>query len=186
MPLPAKRVTKAIELTVHFSKPIALSGNGGRFWYLFEKAVYSRSFQSILRVMSAKFDLLSFPHFSDPRGETTPLELPKALPFALKRLYFVTANEGQTRGGHSHFYEEEVFIALGGCITAKVHDGEAWTEIVLDTPQKGLYVKTGCWHEFYSFDEKATLLCLSSTNYMPGPENYETDFTDFLKASSDS
>lgn len=131
---------------------------------------------------SNKWSLLNFPRFNDNRGSLIPIELDKKIPFTVKRIYFVQANDKNTiRGAHAHIIEEEVFMAVNGKILARIHDGTTETEIWLDDPTTALYVKTDCWHEFTQFSDDAILLALSSTHYLPGEVNYVTDKNAFLK-----
>jgi len=94
------------------------------------------------------FELLTFPHFEDDRGETVPFELDEKFPFEVKRVYVITGKDGAVRGGHAHLVEEEVFVAVSGSVTVLVNDGSGDEEVVLDQKNKALYVPTHCWHEF--------------------------------------
>ena len=69
------------------------------------------------------FEVIELPTFVDQRGETIPCEFDDTFPFSPKRMYLVTGNEGEVRGGHSHLVEDEVFIAASGSITAVLHNG---------------------------------------------------------------
>ena len=126
------------------------------------------------------FKIIDFPHFQDDRGTLTPYEFDENFPFEVKRVYLVTAHDDQIRGGHAHLIESEVFVAASGAITALVNDKSGDQEIVLDHPQKALLVEKNCWHEFKNFSDGATLLCFSSTHYLPGETNYITDKDLFL------
>jgi dTDP-4-dehydrorhamnose 3,5-epimerase-like enzyme len=118
-----------------------------------------------------KFEIIEFPYFSDERGETIPFELGDHFPFPVKRAYVVTAQENKMRGGHAHENEEEVFVAISGSATALVNDGSGDKEIILDAKNKGLLVRSQCWHEFTNFSKDAILLAFSSTHYN-GREGY--------------
>lgn len=132
-------------------------------------------------MINTKWSLLNFPEFIDARGSLLPIELNSHFPFNVKRTYFVRAiNNSVVRGGHAHYLEQEVFIAISGSIKARIHDGQVEKEILLDTPTKALYVNTNCWHEFTEFTDEAILFALSSTPYLPGEDNYCTDKTVFL------
>ena len=130
----------------------------------------------------AKYEVLEFPFFSDDRGDLIPFELDGTFPFAVKRVYLVTGNEGEVRGGHAHKIEDEVFVAASGCVKALVNDGGGDEEITLDAKNKALLVRKDCWHEFYDFSPDAVMLCFSSTHYLPGEENYIMDKETFLNA----
>lgn len=127
-----------------------------------------------------KFEILSFPEFSDERGTLIPFEF-EWLPFIPQRTYFVTATKGSIRGGHAHVIEEEIFLASSGSATLVLNDGTGDQEILLDARTKGVYVKTGCWHELRNFSEDAVVFAFSSTKYIPGEANYVTDKEAFLK-----
>jgi len=124
----------------------------------------------------------TFPLLEDTRGSLVPFEFDDEFPFKVKRVYLVTANNNQTRGGHAHKIETELFVAAHGTVKAKVHDKFGEQIISLDKPNKGLEVAPFCWHEFYDFSKDAVLLCFSSTHYLPGEENYITDKDTFLKS----
>lgn len=118
------------------------------------------------------FTVFDAPLFSDNRGETIPFEFDADFPFVPKRMYLVTSNNEQMRGGHAHITEKEVFIAAQGSITAILSDGKEEVEVELNAKNKALFVDTHCWHEFVNFSDDAVLLCLSSVHYTPGEENY--------------
>jgi len=129
----------------------------------------------------SNFKLLEFPAHTDARGTLTPIEFDDSLPFTPQRVYYAY-NTKAARGGHCHLQEKEIFICLGGSCRALIDsDGQGKQEILLDSPTKALYVSTHVWHEFDDFSDGATLLCLSSTHYLPGEQNYETDYEEFKK-----
>jgi dTDP-4-dehydrorhamnose 3,5-epimerase-like enzyme len=127
-----------------------------------------------------KFEILSFPEFSDQRGTLVPFEF-EWLPFVPQRVYFVTATKNAVRGGHAHIVEEEIFLASNGSASLIVNDGTEDQEILLDSRTKGVYVKKGCWHELRNFSPDAILFAFSSTKYIPGEANYVTDKEKFLR-----
>lgn len=112
-----------------------------------------------------RWKILEFPFFSDERGETVPFELDNRFPFPVKRVYIITGTSEETRGGHAHTCEEEVFVAVSGSVTAVLHDGKREQEVVLNEKNKGLYVSALCWHEFKNFSSDAVMLCFSSTHF---------------------
>lgn len=130
-----------------------------------------------------KFEILSFPEFIEPRGSLIPFEF-DALPFVPQRAYLVTATKGAIRGGHAHIVEEEIFFVPHGSVTVVVNDGSGDTDILVDSKKKGVFVRTGCWHELKNFSPDAVVLALSSTKYLPGERNYMTDKETFLSMNN--
>lgn len=126
------------------------------------------------------YKIHTFPSFSDLRGTLIPFELNQAFPFAVKRVYLVTANTKQTRGGHAHKIESELFVAAHGSIKVRLNVQGQEEVILLNQKNQALEVSPYCWHEFYDFSADAVLLCFSSTHYLPGEENYIADKTEFL------
>ncbi|NCP66978.1 WxcM-like domain-containing protein [bacterium] len=127
-----------------------------------------------------RYTIHHFPEFIDQRGSLIPFELNDDFPFKVKRVYLVTAKNNQSRGGHAHRIESELFIAAQGTVKAKVNANGNDEVITLDKKNKALEVAPFCWHEFYDFSEDAILLCFSSTHYLPGETNYITDKAEFL------
>ncbi len=123
-----------------------------------------------------------FPEYKDERGVLVPIEFNKNLPFIPKRTYFLYSTpENMIRGSHSHFIEEEIFLCIAGTCTAVIDtDGLGKKEILLDSPQKAIYVGKNVWHEFKNFSTNAILLCLSSVHYLPGETNYEMSYQNFI------
>ncbi len=130
---------------------------------------------------SASFFSFSLPLFADVRGELIPVELPEEIPFSVKRVYFLKNVPPNTiRGAHCHLLEEEVFVCLAGRCRALIDaDGSGKEEYWLDHPEKAIYVGKRIWHEFDSFSADAILLAFSSVSYLPGAENYESDYEKF-------
>lgn len=122
--------------------------------------------------------LIKLPHFKDERGELVPIELKDHIDWEAKRVYYVFNNK-ETRGGHAHRTEKELFICVRGEFTARVHDGKEWQEHKLKGPDQAIYTDNMIWHEFTDFSENGILLAVSSTNY--DPSDYVHDFDQFLK-----
>ncbi len=139
--------------------------------------------------MSQKsFYTFDLPQFADERGLLVPAELDDTFPFEVKRVYFLKdVPPDTTRGAHCHCIEQEVFVCVQGSCRALIDaDGNGKKEYALDDPTKAIYVGTKVWHEFDSFSQDAVLLAFSSTHYMPGKENYESEYERFLRTIKDS
>jgi len=115
------------------------------------------------------------------RGKLVPIELDSNIPFEVKRTYYLwNVPAGSVRGAHAHTIEKEFFICIRGRCHIKIStDGGSLHKIVLNTPNRGIFVDNLVWHEFSDFSPDAILLCFSSTGYLP--DNYINDFEEFKK-----
>ncbi len=115
------------------------------------------------------------------RGKLVSYELESALPFPVKRVYFLWGvPHGALRGAHAHTIEKEFFVCIRGRCTLRISpDGTDPQKITLNAPHRGIFVDTLVWHEFSDFSPDALLLCFSSTHYLP--ENYIRNFQEFQK-----
>lgn len=132
--------------------------------------------------MSGVIREIELPFFHQPdRGKLVPIELDSAVPFEVKRVYYLWAvPSGQMRGAHAHTIEQEFFICVRGKCSIKIStDGSPLQKISLHSPHRGVFVDTLVWHEFCDFSPDALLLCFSSTTYLP--DNYIHSFEEFEK-----
>lgn len=125
-------------------------------------------------------------HTDSERGGSLAAIEHNVLPFIVQRTYYLWGiPQGATRGAHAHIQEQELFVCLRGSVTLLVSEhGEDKHPIVLNDRGEGIYVGTFVWHEFTNFSPDALLLCLSSTSYLPGEQNYITSFSDFQSFST--
>ena len=132
--------------------------------------------------------IIEYPLHEDTErgGKLIPIEHDAAMPFEVKRTYYLmNVPENSTRGAHAHLIEDEVFVCLRGKVTMKFSEaGEEKQRIVLKEPHVGVHVPKLVWHEFCEFSPDAILLCFSSTKYLPGNQNYITKWEDFLEIYS--
>lgn len=128
-----------------------------------------------------KFELKTF----QSRGYSlTPVEFKDAIPFEVKRIYFVQDfNVGAQTGEHIHKIEEEVFIQIKGSCTAIIDYGRGKEEVVLHAPHDAIYVPAYVWHGFKNASSDCVLVALTSTNYNPTREDYVEDYEEFKRIS---
>lgn len=108
------------------------------------------------------FKILELPTFEDTRGALTVLE--NALPFEVKRMYWIYSADGQVRGGHRHQHTRQALISVNGQISIYMNDGVAEEIVSLDQPSKCLIVEAKDWHTM-TFSKGSVLLVLSSHLY---------------------
>ena len=110
---------------------------------------------------------------SDPRGNLTPIEGGKDVPFDIKRVYYLyDVPSGQSRGGHAHKALQQLIIAANGSFTLTLDDGQNKKSVTLNRPYQGLLIVPGIWRVLDDFSSGAVLLCLASEHY---------DETDYIR-----
>jgi UDP-2-acetamido-3-amino-2,3-dideoxy-glucuronate N-acetyltransferase len=121
------------------------------------------------------------PYVSDIRGGLSFAEYDKHIPFRPQR-YFLVYNvpSRQVRGEHAHRELQQFLVCVKGTCSVLVDNGVQREEVVLDSPQIGLYLPSMVWGVQYKYSSDAILLVLASDTYKP--EDYIRDYDDYLAA----
>ncbi len=131
-----------------------------------------------------EFRKIELETFASNGFKLTPVEFKDAVPFEVKRVYFITGFEaGAKTGEHCHKVEEEVFIQAQGSSVAIIDCGKGLEEVVLTGPGDAIYVPNFLWHGFKNTSADCVIAVLSSTNYNPSREDYIIDYGEFKKIS---
>ncbi|MNF77303.1 TDP-4-oxo-6-deoxy-alpha-D-glucose-3,4-oxoisomerase [compost metagenome] len=102
----------------------------------------------------------------DERGHLIALENDKNIPFAIKRVYYLTDTQpGVPRGFHAHKELTQVAVCVSGRCLMKMDDGHAQEEVWLDAPDKAIVIEKMIWHEMHEFSSDCVLLVLASDFY---------------------
>lgn len=109
--------------------------------------------------------LIDLPTFTDGRGELSVLE--KAVPFPIRRVYFIHHAHG-LRGGHRHRKNIQLLVAVAGEVWIQVNDGKKKYAYQLNRPHQGLLLETADWHTMDNFSPDCVLLVLASEPYDVG------------------
>jgi hypothetical protein len=124
--------------------------------------------------------VIKFQAIGDHRGWLTPLEENKEIPFAVKRVYVIHGTLIDiSRGFHAHRDLEQLAICVSGYCTFITDDGQRRQEFILDTPNKGLYMKSMIWREMHHFSPDCVLVVLASRLY--DPSDYVRDYAEFKR-----
>jgi len=125
-------------------------------------------------------NLISIPHFDDERGSLLALEWENLLPFRPQRFYCVkNATPAARRGGHAHWKEQEVLLALAGSFTVAADNGLDRIEYCMDRSDAALFLPRGVWHDLYDFSANAICAVLASEPFYD-KEDYCRDYQEFL------
>jgi len=127
-----------------------------------------------------QIQILDFPDLGDERGNLVVVEGGSAIPFEIKRIFYIYGSDAEVvRGSHANLRSEFVMINVAGTSKVKVDNGYETRIIDLDRPRMGLYLKNNIWKEMYNFSPDSVLLVLSNEHY--DPEEYIRDYGTYLK-----
>ena len=128
--------------------------------------------------------LVEFHNFKDDRGNLIAIENPKNLEFPIKRIYYIYGVKSDTeRGFHSHRILQQVLIAVSGSVKIRISDYDNEEVVLLDSPEKGLYIGPMIWREMFDFSDDAVLLVLASENY--DEADYIRDKNEYLQEAKE-
>ncbi|MGY0616927.1 sugar 3,4-ketoisomerase [Vibrio sp. FJH11] len=128
--------------------------------------------------MDIKF--IQFQSHGDERGSLVALEDNKNIPFSIKRVYYLfNTKENVRRGFHAHKELKQLAIVLKGSCRFLLDDGKEKINILLDSPEQGLYIESFVWREMYDFSEDCVLMVLADSLY--DESDYIRDYEAFKK-----
>ena len=120
------------------------------------------------------------PLISDIRGSLTVGEFEQHIPFSPKRYFMVfDVPSKETRGEHAHRACHQFLICVRGSCTVLADDGTSRTEIILDSPNKGIYLPPMIWGVQYKYSQDAVLLVFASHHY--DAADYIRNYSEFLE-----
>ncbi|WP_064745894.1 WxcM-like domain-containing protein [Lysobacter antibioticus] len=135
---------------------------------------------SIVSVGVKGVTLHRFKSVQDMRGALTVGEFPKDIPFEPKRYFLVfDVPSEKTRGEHAHHHCEQFLICVKGSCAVVADDGESRCEVLLDSPDKGIYLPPMTWGIQYKYSSDAVLLVFASHPYEA--DDYIRDYSEFMK-----
>ena len=130
--------------------------------------------------LKEKCPILQFADLGDERGKLVVIEGNQAIPFDIKRVYYIYDSDSTVvRGQHANRESEFVLINVAGHSKVRITDGKEELIVKLDKPMMGVYLPKMIWKDMYEFSSDSVLLCLASTHY-DGSE-YIRDYEEYLK-----
>ena len=122
---------------------------------------------------------IDFSALGDERGSLVALEAEKSVPFMIKRVYYIFGTKaGVSRGFHAHRKLQQVAICITGSCRMILDDGQQRSEVLLNSPNKGLVIGDLVWREMHDFSEDCVLLVLASEHY--DESDYIRNYDDFI------
>ena len=110
--------------------------------------------------------LVHIPQRGDARGGLSVAELGGALPFPVRRVYWIHGTKpGVSRGFHAHKKLHQLCVCVAGSVRLSLFDGKSEESVVLDSSAKGLLVGPGLWREMHDFSPDCVLMVFADAEY---------------------
>lgn len=110
--------------------------------------------------------ILHFSDLGDERGKLVVIEGAQAIPFDIKRVFYIYDSDSTVvRGQHANRESEFVLINVAGKSKVRITDTKEEFIVELNKPMMGVYIPKMIWKDMYDFSEDSVLLVLASTHY---------------------
>ncbi len=130
--------------------------------------------------LKERCSILNFSDLGDERGKLVVIEGGEAIPFEIKRVFYIYESDATiVRGQHANRESEFVLINVAGKSKVRITDGSEEMIVELNKPMMGVYIPKMLWKDMYDFSPDSVLLVLASTHY-DGSE-YIRDYDEYLK-----
>ena len=117
---------------------------------------------------------------SDPRGNLAVGNFPAEVPFVPQRFFLVYKVPAQEpRGIHAHKECSQFLVCVSGSVVVVVDDGTSREEILLDVPNKGVFVPPMIWGTQHTYSPDAVLLVFASHPY--DANDYIRDYDEYRR-----
>lgn len=124
--------------------------------------------------------ILHFADLGDERGKLVVIEGEQAIPFEIKRVFYIYDSDASVvRGQHANRESEFVLINVAGRSKVRITDGREELTVVLDKPMTGVYIPKMIWKDMYDFSSDSVLLVLASTHY--NGDEYIRDYDEYVR-----
>ena len=110
--------------------------------------------------------IIELQKISNPKGNLTPIESGRDVPFEFRRIYYTyDIPGGESRGGHAHRALEQFIIAASGSFNVDLDDGTKRASFFLNRSYYGLYIPPMLWRDLRNFSSGSVALVLASDHY---------------------
>ena len=102
------------------------------------------------------------------------------IPFEIKRIYYIyNVPQNTQRGAHAHKELKQLLFCPYGSVKILLDDGREKTEVILDTPDKGLIITPCIWRDMVWLQENS-VLCAAVSDYYD-ESDYIRNYDEFKK-----
>ncbi len=124
--------------------------------------------------------VIEFKDLGDERGKLVVIEGGQAIPFEIKRVFYIyDSDDTVVRGEHANRESEFVLINVAGQSKVRITDTHEEFVVELNRPMMGVYIPKMVWKDMYDFSSDSVLLVLASTHYDGG--EYIRDYDEYVK-----
>lgn len=124
--------------------------------------------------------ILHFTDLGDERGKLVVIEGRQAIPFDIKRVFYIYDSDATVvRGQHANRQSEFVLINVAGHSKVRLTNGKEEFIVSLDKPMMGVFIPKMIWKDMYDFSSDSVLLVLASTHY--DANEYIRDYKEYLE-----
>ena len=116
--------------------------------------------------------------FSKGTGVLAAIEKEYDTKWPIERVFFISNELPEERGGHAHKTCKQLFVCISGDIRILCKDGKSSKEFVLLGLDKTLFVPSGIWVDI-EMGANASLGVITDQKY--SESDYIRDWTEFLK-----
>lgn len=117
-------------------------------------------------------------------GSLVAIEEEQSVPFSIQRVYYIyDVPAQQRRGFHSHMDLDQVLICTHGSVKILVKTPYEEEVVLLDSPDKGLYIGPMVWREMFDWKNDGVLLVLASKHYTE--DDYIRDYSIYEEKAKD-
>ncbi len=115
---------------------------------------------------AALVQYVDIPQRGDARGGLAVAELGGALPFPVRRVYWIHGTKlGVSRGFHAHRELRQLCVCVAGSVRLRLFDGRREEDALLDSSAKGLLIGPGLWREMHDFSPDCVLMVFADAEY---------------------
>ena len=125
---------------------------------------------------------LHFPRHQEANGNVYVYQCGQHVPFDVRRVFTVSAKEGDVRGEHAHKRCNQLLVCVTGEILVTCDDGSLTSEYLLNDMETGLLIPRGVWAKQEYLMNGTVLMVLCDRAYEA--EDYIRDYHDFKAFSS--
>ena len=131
-------------------------------------------------MLKDKCPVIQFSDLGDERGKLVVIEGGQAIPFDIKRVFYIYESDSSVvRGQHANRESEFVLINVAGKSKVRITDGTEEFIVELNKPMMGVYIPKMIWKDMYDFSSDSVLLVLASTHF-DGKE-YIRNYDEYLE-----